>query len=152
MEHLKFRIATSKDIEFIKTIYDLNIESLHGEYRNLDTWANLIRDQNKKYYIVHSQCDLGWFRIDEYGDHLELGMIQIDPRFHRHGIGKFIISVTENIAKENNYKSIIIHTTEDNIPAQRLYISCGYKLIEVGECLTADGKTRMGHTYFKNIE
>ena len=52
-------------------------------------------------------------------------------------------------AKEKGFPKVIIHTTEDNLPAQALYRKAGYALIEVGPCTTADGAERVGYTFEK---
>ena len=148
---MNYRKATYQDLSFIIDTYNANINALHGEIRDYRIWEKLLDKEGVEYFIVYSDTNLGWFRLD-YSEVLELGMLQISPSHQREGVGRYIISVVEDIAKKKNYKEIIIHTTEDNVPAQKLYLSCGYELIEVGPCTTADGQERIGHTYKKEMQ
>lgn len=84
-------------------------------------------------------------------DELWIGMIQVNPMYHRQGIGKYILSVTENTARKKGIQRIGIHTTEDNIAARALYLAAGYEVTEIGPCTTADGIERVGYTYQKEI-
>ena len=76
-------------------------------------------------------------------------MLQVKPVYHHQGIGKFVLSTVEGLAKEKGLKSVVIHTTEDNHIAQMLYSSSCYLLTEIGPCTTADGQERVGYTYRK---
>ena len=58
-------------------------------------------------------------------------MLQVKPIYHHQGIGKFVLSIVESKAREKGFKSVAIHTTEDNHIAQMLYSSSGYLLIEI---------------------
>lgn len=80
-----------------------------------------------------------------------IGMIQVKPIYQHKGIGKYILSVAEAIAKEKGYRNIGLHTTEDNIAARTLYLSVGYAVTEIGPCRTADGIERVGYTFRKEI-
>ena len=78
-------------------------------------------------------------------------MLQVKTIYQHKGVGRYILSVVEDIAKEKDYKKIGIHTTEDNIAARTLYLSAGYSVTEIGPCITADGKERVGYTFQKEI-
>lgn len=151
MKELSYSIATENDIPFIKETYDKNIDALHGTYRDYDTWRNLLSNANVVYYIVNKNIPVAWFRLDLIEEILWLGMLQVDPNFQRQGIGKYILTVVEDVAKMNNVNKIGVHTTDDNLAAQLLYKSAGYCVAEYGECTTADGIERMGYTFFKEI-
>ena len=127
------------------------IDALHGIYRDHDTWKNLLSNTNVVYYIVNKNIPVAWFRLDLIEETLWLGMLQVDPNFQRQGIGKYILTVVEDVAKMNNVNKIGVHTTDDNLAAQLLYKSAGYCVAEYGECTTADGIERMGYTFFKEI-
>ena len=83
---------------------------------------------------------------------LWLGMLQVKPQYHRLGIGNKILKFFEEYALLNNVNKVGIHTTIDNIPAQKLYSANNYELIEVGPCTNADGKERIGYTYTKILK
>lgn len=152
MDKLVYSVATEKDIAFISETYHENIHSLHGVYKNEDVWRNLLSDQNSTYYVVNSETPVAWFRTESENNTLWIGMIQVKPVYHHKGIGKYILSVVEDIAKEKGYKKIGVHTTEDNIPARTLYKSAGYCVTEIGPCTTADSQQRVGYTFEKEIK
>ena len=149
---MKYSVAVEKDLPFIMEVYNQNIEALHGNNRSNEVWRKLLSDTNSAYYIVYSENPVAWFRIDyNADDSLELGMLQVKPIYHHQGIGKFVLSTVESLAKEKGHKRVVIHTTEDNHIAQMLYSSFGYLLMEIGPCTTADGQKRVGYTYQKEL-
>lgn len=151
MDKLIYSVATEKDIAFINETYNENINTLHGVCKNHNAWKELLSDNNCTYYVVSSGNPVAWFRIDVEAEELWIGMLQVKPIYQHKGVGKYILSVVENIAKEKDYKKIGIHTTEDNIAARTLYLSAGYSITEIGPCTTADGKERVGYTLKKEI-
>lgn len=151
MVELMYSTATENDIDFIRETYQENITSLHGNHRTNDDWKKLLSDKSSQYYIVLREMPVAWFRIDMENDELWIGMIQVKPKYHLQGVGKYILSVAENIARKKGIQRIGIHTTEDNIAARSLYLSAGYEVTEIGPCTTADGIERVGYTYQKEI-
>lgn len=143
--------ATEQDIPFISQVYNENLACLHGVPRDRETWAQLLADPAAEYYIVWEKTPVAWFRIDEEDGGFWLGMLQVKPAFHRRGIGRFVLSTAERMAREKGYSKLGIHTTEDNLPARGLYLSAGYALTEIGPCTTADGVDRVGYTFEKEI-
>ncbi len=151
MVNWKFFPATEGDIAFIRKTYDENIESLHGNHRTNEDWKKLLEDPSSQYYIVSREAPVAWFRLDPEGEQLWIGMLQVRPIYHRQGVGKYILSAVENLARDTGVKAVGIHTTEDNSAARSLYESAGYEVTEIGPCTTADGIDRVGYTYKKTI-
>lgn len=151
MDKRMFFVATEKDIPFINETYNENIERLHGVHRDENVWKELFSNKDNTYYIVNAGTPVAWFRIDVEDGQFWIGMLQVKPIHQRKGVGRFILSVAEDIAKEKGYRRIGIHTTEDNIPARTLYLSAGYSVTEIGPCTTADGEERVGYTFQKEI-
>ena len=151
MEKLAYFPATEKDIAFINETYEENIDSLHGAHRDMDTWKKLLADKNSAYYVVYADRPVAWFRIDMEDGELWIGMLQVKPVYQRRGVGKYILSVAEDMAREKGCHKIGIHTTEDNTAARTLYLLAGYAITEIGPCTTADGKERVGYTLQKEI-
>lgn len=145
------RMATEQDIPLIQAIYHENMEALHGVKRTARQWKELLTRQDTLYYIVYTSEPVGWFRLDEEEGELWLGMLQIRPAFHRRGIGRAVIAAAEELARARGARSLGIHTTEDNLLARGLYAACGYTLMEIGPCTTADGVERIGYTFCKNL-
>ena len=148
---MEYRIATKGDIPFITEVYNENLESLHGVFRDEARWKELLADKSCAYYIVCNECPVAWFRLEAEDGLLWLGMLQVKPDFQRKGVGKYILSVFEAIAKEQGYAKVGIHTTEDNAAARALYAGAGYAVTEIGPCTTADGVDRVGYTFQKEL-
>ena len=151
VEGLSCVVADEKYLIFINEIYNENIDSLHGVSKSYDEWKKLIGETNAIYYIVSADEPVAWFRLDLMEDELWLGLLLVKPIYQRKGVGKYVLSLIESIAREKGLKKIGIHATEDNIAAKSLYLSSGYKIVETSECTTGDGKERMGYTFEKNI-
>ena len=148
---MKYSIATEEHLKFISEIYQENIASLHGAHRDISAWKELLAEEKSAYYIVYAQEPAAWFRIDFEEEELWLGMLQVKPAYHRQGIGRYILSVVEELAVNEGLRKVGIHTTEDNLAARALYLSEGYEVTEIGPCTTADGKERIGYTFEKEI-
>ncbi len=148
---MEFILATEKDIPFICEVYEENIESLHGAHRDVETWRTLLEKEDTAYYIVRTETPVAWFRLDVEDGGFWLGMVQVKPDFQRRGIGKYILSVAETMAKKRGFRKLGIHTTEDNLAARALYVSAGYAVTEIGPCTTADGAERVGYTFEKEL-
>jgi len=146
-----FRKASAADIPFIAETYMSNIEALHGFERTEDDWKTLLIAPGVRYFIGSLPEDAAWLRLERVGDTLWLDMLQVHPRFKRRGIGRAAVAFTEEIARDLGIQSVGIHATADNHAALGLYLSCGYRITETGECTTADGVKRIGHTFFKSI-
>ena len=144
--------ANEKDIPFIKSSYDENIDALHGEKRSIKKWRELLCEGQSIYYIVANDKSLAWFRVDFDGDILWLGLIVVAKQYQMQGVGKFILSQAETLAKENDMTKIGVHTTEDNVIAKRLYEKSGFEITEFGDCLTADGTEMQGYTFIKCLD
>ena len=151
MDKLTYSVAMEKDIAFIHETYMENIDRLHGVQRDVAVWKELLSKPQSTYYVVRAEMPVAWFRIDVEADGLWIGMLQVKPIYQQKGVGKYILSVAEDIAREKEHNTIGIHTTEDNIIARTLYLSAGYSVTEIGPCTTADGQERVGYTYQKGI-
>ena len=103
---MKFHIATEDDLVFMCETYNKNVDSLHGTYRDIDTWKQLLADEKSEYYIVYTHEPVAWFRVDIEENELWLGMLQVKPAYHRQGIGRYILSVVEKLAEKEGVKKI----------------------------------------------
>lgn len=148
---LHVRLATEKDIQFIKTVYDENIQAIHGEQRDLSKWRELVYDEQSKYYIVANERPVAWFRIDFDTSVLWAGMIIVAKNFQCQGVGKYIFQQLEQLAVKNGYSKIGVHTTEDNIVAKTLYEKLDFEIMEYDDCMTADGSKMKGYTFIKAL-
>lgn len=147
----RFVPAADSDLPFIAEVYNENVNALHGVHRSLDDWKRLFAKAETAYYIVHTDSPSAWFRIDREDGGFWLDMLQVKPCFFRQGIGRYVLSVAELMAKAEGFDKIGVHTTEDNLAALSLYTSVGYTVAEKGPCTTADGVERLGYTLYKKL-
>lgn len=54
-------------------------------------------------------------------------VLAVHPDFLRCGVGAALLSHAENIGKSMGVKAIRLDTYEENTPAARLYVKCGYQ-------------------------
>ena len=148
MAAFTYRVATENDIALINEIYNENIDKLHGIRRTTEYWSEQLSCEERTYYVVAADA---WFRIDIEDGQLWIGMLQVKPACQRKGIGRFVLTAAEELAKKGGYHTIGIHTTQDNTAARSLYASAGYKVTEIGPCTTADGIERVGYTFQKKL-
>ncbi len=78
-------------------------------------------------------------------------MLAVEPKFRRRGAGWFAVNFAVNFLAENGKKNVKIHTTEDNIPARKLYESCGFSVEESYHGISGDGTERVYLILGKNI-
>ena len=64
----------------------------------------------------------------EYKDYIEI--VSLNSDIHNQGIGSSLIKKVEELAKQKNYKRIIVVTTNDNINALDFYQKRGYNIIK----------------------
>jgi len=63
-------------------------------------------------------------RIDE--EKAEIKRMRVSKQYQRRGIGKTILNLLEESARSKGYTRLILDTTVNQIPAQRLYENKGY--------------------------
>ncbi len=73
----------------------------------------------------------GFVTLGENNSIADIGMIAVDSDYRGKGIGKSLMYSAENWFANNNYEYIQVTTQGDNLPACRLYESCGYKINKV---------------------
>ena len=143
--------ATTEHIPYICQTYLANMKRLHGVPRSEDTWRQLLADPACRYYIVNHREPVAWFRLEQEKGVLWLGMLQVAPAHQRTGIGRYVLSVFESMARDAGIRTLGIHTTQDNLAARSLYTSAGYTVTEIGPCTTGDGVERVGYTFQKEL-
>lgn len=55
--------------------------------------------------------------------------IAVDDKYQGRGIGKLLIDYIFSFLKAENYGGLILRTSTENIPAQKLYEKCGFEKI-----------------------
>ena len=74
-----------------------------------------------------NQIIAGFVTLGEKKSRAEIGIIAVDNNYRGKGIGKSLMFAAENWFAGKKYNEIRVVTQGDNLPACRLYESCGYK-------------------------
>ena len=148
------RLAKEKEIYKILEIYNDIIDYEKNniiytgwekdEYPNLSTIKNAIINNEMYVYeddVIYGSVILNSKMPKEYNnikwkvqasqkEVLIIHTLSIDPKFKNQGLGKYMIQLILEFAKTNNYKTIRLETSENNVPAYRLYEKMGFEYIE----------------------
>jgi dTDP-4-amino-4,6-dideoxy-D-galactose acyltransferase len=73
----------------------------------------------------------GFVTLGEKNERADIGIIAVDSFYRGKGIGKSLMFSAEKWFIDENYNSIQVVTQGENIPACRLYESCGYNIENV---------------------
>lgn len=77
----------------------------------------------------------GW--IPKQYESTYISNLAVSPNFRRQGIAKRLLRGCEQTTLSWGYREIYLHVLENNLPAQKLYEGCGYRLCRVEPSLTA---------------
>ena len=81
-----------------------------------------------------------------------IAMLVVGEYCQRQGIGSYAVRYAEDFVRSKGFKILGIHTTIENVAAQRCYKKLGYRIHEEGECTTGDGVTRYGLSLHRVLE
>ena len=92
----------------------------------------IINSVNKKlakevFIYQENEIIAGFVTLGEKKSRAEIGIIAVDNNYRGKGIGKSLMFAAENWFAGKKYNEIRVVTQGDNLPACRLYESCGYK-------------------------
>ena len=123
------------DLSIQSGIYSrFNIDKKIGKekFQQLYTlWmVNSINLKIAKDVLVYTEMkDLaGFVTLGEKNNQADIGIISVDSTFRKKGIGKILMTSAEKKFSNLGYDSIQVVTQGDNIPACKLYESCGYQV------------------------
>lgn len=131
-------IVTNQTAQYVAMLYDKNIAALHGKEIPYSEWRSLISagDTDERHFLIRKDAvPCAYLKINglESGDEVGwISMLAVEPAFQRKGIGTFAVRFAEEYLRNVEKSKVKIHTTCDNIPAQRLYEKCGYTLSDEG--------------------
>ncbi len=150
-------IVAGGDIRYVTMLYGKNVEALHGREFSYSQWCSMIsaKDTDERHFLIRKGAvPCAYLKVNGLQSGNETGWISIlavEPVFHRRGVGSYAVSYAEEFL-HNMGKSIIkIHTTSDNIPAQKLYEKCGYNLSDNDKHVANDGVAGKQCTFSKFI-
>jgi L-amino acid N-acyltransferase YncA len=136
------RLATEKDIESIRNIYNEGIEdriaTLETETKDYSFMKNWFDNHIGRYQVIVAEEEgtiLGWASLNSYNNRAAyLGVADLSLYISREsrgkGIGGKLLEAIQIIAIENDFHKIILFTFPFNQLGQCLYRNKGYR--EVG--------------------
>jgi dTDP-4-amino-4,6-dideoxy-D-galactose acyltransferase len=128
----------------IDRLINLSIQS--GIYSRFNVDKNIGKDKFEKMYTLWIKNSIsrtkakevlafsannesaGFVTLGESHARADIGIIAVDHNYRGKGIGKALMSSAEKWSSDIGHNVIQVVTQGDNIPACRLYESCGYKL------------------------
>ncbi|KAJ5554244.1 acyl-CoA N-acyltransferase [Penicillium frequentans] len=137
--------------------HSLSAEDLNAyleEAYSLSQIAQELNDQCKHFMVV---CDekheiIGFVQLTEgttedclakEHDPVELQRLYINPDYHGLGLGKYLITESEDLARKLGFKTIWLGVWEENIRAQEVYKKMGFVKVgshgfKMGQCVQID--------------
>ncbi len=145
-----------EDARYAALIYEKNIEVLHGNEITYNEWCTLLSadDSDERHFLIRKGAlPCAYLKINgiDSGSTGWISMLAVEPAFQRKGVGEYAVRFAEKYFKEKGKSAVSINTTEDNIPAQKLYEKCGYSVFQKSDRITGDGVKRNGYTFTKAI-
>lgn len=105
------------------------LSNLHKKCFPTKPWsADDFRDlKNSGCEIIMSENGFIVYRI--VVDEAEIITIGVNPEMRRNGIASAMIGIIEKTIKNQGVKKIFLEVSATNIPAQKLYENCGFKVV-----------------------
>lgn len=84
-------------------------------------------ESNKQIFAyVPEGIDQGMITVDYKGDHAQIGLVAVDPKYQHQGVGTKIMSTSETYLFDRRVFSIEVATQKANVDACRWYEKNGY--------------------------
>ncbi len=127
-EHYVVSCVSSRDkmsLELVRRPYDepreeSNTDTLYQEYwQNCEAYAVCDDDTNEI---------LGYVEIasDEWNNRLRMTQLLVNKEARGKGAGKFMVDFVKSVAREREYRIIVLEAQNYNIPAIDFYLSQGF--------------------------
>ena len=124
----------------IPFVYELmselsNLSSLHTATIPLEEWQKSFaesKDTDEENFIVYkNDIPCAWLKLNglRNKDVAWISMLVVSNEFKHQGVGQSAIEFAIGYLKQRGCKQIKLQTTDDNLPAIKLYSKCGFTLI-----------------------
>lgn len=142
---ISVRKASTEDLTSILRIYNQGIEdriaTLETETKDLDYMENRLGQHQGRYAVLVAevaQSIVGFASLNRYSpraayDGVADLSIYIDQLFRGKGIGSVLLPSLEQVAKQNDFRKILLFTFPFNGNGQGLYRKNGYREVGVFE-------------------
>lgn len=140
-------------------IYHENLDALHGPEITRQEFAQMLRSSwretdERNFLIYLKDNPVGWLKINglDNEDISWISMLVIAKSWQHKGAGTFAVGFSEAYIRAAGKNRVGIHTTDDNLPAQKLYTKCGYTVTGREKQIDGKGESRMSDTFEKVLE
>jgi streptothricin acetyltransferase len=122
-------ILSATDAQISYTVVDLSPYTKNYGPRHAE-WIEYNCNPNKTIFLAYAEAELaGEVRIAKHwNSYALLDDFVVEPKFRRQGVGRALIQRCIEWAKDKSFVGITLETQDINVPACRLYESCGFKL------------------------
>lgn len=162
--NMKLRKSTTLDIDPIMSIIgqaqrflkEIGIDQWQNNYPNIETIESDI-ENGYSYVLIKDSVIIGTVAVSfdgektydtiydgkwiSNGPYAVVHRMAVNDNFRGKGIGRIIIQNIENMALDNNVKSIKIDTHRGNLPMQNMLKNCGFQYC--GIIYLEDGNERL---------
>ena len=124
----------------IPFVYELmsepnNLSSLHTSVIPLEEWQKSFaasKDTDEENFIAYkNDIPCAWLKLNglRNKDVAWISMLVVSNEFKHQGVGQSAIEFAIGYLKQRGCKQIKLQTTDDNLPAIKLYSKCGFTVI-----------------------
>ena len=133
----KIKSSEKENIPFVCELMSEpnNISALHTDAIPLEEWQKSFtesKDTDEENFIVYeNDIPCAWLKLNglQNNDIAWISMLVVSDKFKHQGVGQYAIEFAISYLKQRGYKQIKLQTTEDNLPAMKLYTKCGFAVI-----------------------
>ena len=124
--------------EMLKWALELTDKNMHDYYERTWGWnenkkINELKDREARFIVLKTgETPIGFihirFEFEDNLSHVYIYELQIDPKYQRHGLGKFLLQAAELIAMKTGMYCTMLTVLKVNEPAMKFYLKNNYKL------------------------
>jgi GNAT superfamily N-acetyltransferase len=132
------REASDTDRPAVRALFERDF----GRTRTVSFGEVMDIDQMPALVAALSEELSGALAYRQRGDALQIVALATDPMWQRAGVGSYLVAEAELLARRLGLKSIVVTTTNDNLPALYFYQRRGYRMTGlVPEAILAHART-----------
>lgn len=93
-------------------------------------------EQGQGFWVAETSRVIGMVGVERHSESTaELRRMAVDRSHRRRGIARQLLAVAERFCRDSGYRSLVLSTSELQVPAMSLYESSGFQLLrtEVSE-------------------
>ncbi len=135
MEKYSIECTNGKDERFIKLCNRLDsyLQQIIGADKQNTQYVqyNSLVDIHDVILIIDNEEAVGCGAVKRYDDHtMEMKRLYVKDEYRHKGYGRAIVEALETLARKKEVKTLILETGVPLVAAQKMYISCDFKVIE----------------------